>query len=464
MKDLLNDVIARQDGWVELRYHRKEQNTFEVRKGRVDVSQSRNRAGVGVRVLQNGCWGFAATDDLTRDGIARAVDRAKACARQLEEVQGNRVPALGPAQLASGDVVLEGYEQLRKMSLADKLAMTVDFGSKVAATSNKIQSTTARYNEMFEDKVIVTTDGARASMKLSRSEFGLTAIAEREGQQATGRNSFGVTGDWKCLFNHPRAENLVERTGKTAVDLLTAPHVEGGKHTVILGPAMVGILSHEAIGHTVEADFVQSGSVAAGKVGQRVAADLVTLCDSGVSEYEPFAGGSIPFDDEGVPAGRTVVIENGILKNYLHNRESAARFGVAPTGNARAWEYADEPLIRMRNTYIAPGTQTLDEIIASTKRGYLIEVPGSGQADATGEFMFGAAYAVEIVDGKPGRILRELTISGIAFDVLKTVDAVSREFRWDLGAGYCGKGQPAKVDAGGPYIRCQLTLGGRRSQ
>ncbi|OHB76935.1 MAG: Zn-dependent protease [Planctomycetes bacterium RBG_16_59_8] len=463
MKDLLKDVAARQGGWLELRYHRKAQNTFDVRKGRVDVSNSRTRAGVGVRVLIDGSWGFAATDDLSRVGIEKALESARACARQLRAVQKERVPALPPVAGVEREVVVEGYRELERMPLADKLARTVDLGAKVAATSSMIQSTTSRYNEIFEEKVIVTTDGACVSMKLARAEFGLSAVAEKDGQQAVGRNNFGVTGDWTCLFNHPRAENLVEKTGKTAVDLLSAPHVDGGKHTVILGPAMVGILSHEAIGHTVEADFVQSGSVAAGKIGQRVGSDLVTLCDSGRSEHAPFAGGSIPFDDEGVPTGNTVIIKNGLLSSYLHNRESAARFGVEPTGNARAWEYADEPLIRMRNTYIAPGTQSLEEIIASTKEGYLIEVPGSGQADATGEFMFGAGYAVEIRDGKLGAIRRELTISGVAFDVLQTVDAVSREFRWDLGSGYCGKGQLAKVDAGGPYIRCRLPLGGRKS-
>jgi TldD protein len=174
------------------------------------------------------------------------------------------------------------------------------------------------------------------------------------------------------------------------------------------------------------------------------------------------AGGEMPFDDEGIPVQDTVVIENGILKSYLHNRESAAEFGVAPTGNGRAWLYKDEPLIRMRNTYLRPGTTPLEEMIASTREGYLIVGAGSGQADATGEFMFGSSYAVEIKDGKLGRKLREATISGVAFDVLQTIDAVSTEFRWDLGSGYCGKWQPAKVDAGGPYVRCRLTLGGRQ--
>jgi TldD protein len=165
-------------------------------------------------------------------------------------------------------------------------------------------------------------------------------------------------------------------------------------------------------------------------------------------------------DDEGVPAATTTIIKDGVLNSYLHNRESAALYGVEPTGNARAWLYNDEPLIRMRNTYIQPGHQSLEQIIADTSDGYLVDCPLGGQADATGEFMFGAQKVVRIENGKLTQMYRGATISGQAFDVLSTVDAVSTEFRLDLGSGYCGKGQPAKVDAGGPYIRCKAVIGG----
>ena len=151
-----------------------------------------------------------------------------------------------------------------------------------------------------------------------------------------------------------------------------------------------------------------------------------------------------------------------MLKSYLHNRESAANMGVAPTGNARAWEYSDQPLIRMRNTYIEPGERELEEMIDSTEDGYLLDGPRNGQADATGEFTFGVVSARRIRNGKLGELVRGVTVTGGAFDVLRSVDAVSREFQWDLGSGHCGKGQPAKVDAGGPYIRCRALLGGEQ--
>ena len=251
-------------------------------------------------------------------------------------------------------------------------------------------------------------------------------------------------------------------TAKIAVDLLAAKYPEGGQKTVILSPAVVGLLCHEAIGHTVEADFVKAGSVAQGKIGQRVASDLVTMADSGNETIAGYAVGNLPFDDEGVETENTVIIDKGILRSYLHTRETAAEFGVQPKGNARAWLFNDEPLIRMRNTYLMPGTRHLADMIAEVDDGYLVEGAGSGQADANGEFMFGTGYVYRIKDGKKTELLREATLSGIAFDVLKTVDAVSQEFLWDLGTGYCGKGQAAKVDAGGPYVRCKITVGGEQ--
>ncbi|RMD82280.1 MAG: TldD/PmbA family protein, partial [Candidatus Dadabacteria bacterium] len=280
---------------------------------------------------------------------------------------------------------------------------------------------------------------------------------------ATGFEAVGTTGGWQCLFRSGSGEVFAEKAARKAVELLSAKPPEGGRATVILAPSIVGLLVHEAIGHTVEADFVQAGSVAAGKLGQRVASELVTLCDSGASEFVDGAGGTIPVDDEGVVAQRTTIIDHGILVSYLHNRESAARFGVAPTGNARAWEYSDQPLIRMRNTYLEPGETPLEEMIATTRDGYLLDGPRNGQADSTGEFMFGVQEARRIRNGKLGELVRGVTISGIAFEVMQTVDAVSNTFAWELGSGYCGKGQPAKVDAGGPYIRCQVLLGGEQS-
>jgi TldD protein len=464
MRELLRDLAREGSGYVELRYHDRLTQSVRVQQGKVEVGEVKRRRGVGVRVLEGGTFGFASTSRTDRDAIRRAIDRARAAARGSRPFRREQVPGLAPAELAQGDFVDPAFAALAARPLEEKVGLAVQMEERTRQGAGPVRSATCRYTEIFEEKAIATSDGADALVRLVRPEFLVNAVAERDGEMQTASESLGATGGWDCLFRFEQPEQVAAKAARNATDLLAAGYPEGGRATVILSPALVGLLAHEAIGHTVEADFVLSGSVAKGKIGQRVASERVTLVDSGASEHYEGAGGTLPVDDEGVRTARTTIIRDGILVSYLHNRESAARFGVAPTGSARAWEFADPPLIRMRNTYVEPGTASLEEMIAGVKDGYLLEGPRGGQADATGEFMFGVQEARRIHDGRVGDLVRGVTISGIAFDVLQTVDAVSREFRWDLGAGYCGKGQPAKVDAGGPWLRCEVVLGGRQAE
>ena len=462
MKATLEQLVQGDPGFVELRWHRRTSHSFMAQKGRVDVANHAVTEGVGVRVLEQGAWGFAATADVRPEAIRRAIAEARANAQALAVARGPSKLELPRERLCRGDFEGPGFRALRDMAIGDKLGQIVRLERELARASSAMHTARARYNEIIEEKAIVTSDGASCSLAVAQPEMSLTAIAEKDGQRATGQRGAGVSGDWQCLFQHPSLAHAVEETAKIAVDLLAAKYPEGGKKTVILAPAVVGLLCHEAIGHTVEADFVKSGSIAQGKIGQRVASDLVTMADSGAETIAGYAVGNLPFDDEGVLTENTVIIDRGMLHSYLHNRETAKEFGVAPTGNARAWLFNDEPIIRMRNTYLLPGERLLADMISEVDDGYLVEGAGSGQADANGEFMFGTGYVWRLKGGKQVELLREATLSGIAFDVLKTVDAVSREFLWDLGTGYCGKGQAAKVDAGGPYVRCQITVGGRQ--
>ena len=463
MKDLLKEIADRQQGYVELRWHRRVHNSLMAQKGRVDIANHSITEGVGIRALIDGAWGFAATADTSRAAIERALAQAQANAKMLAAARGkSRQVSLRNGKLSTIDFIGPGYKELTTMPLADKLGEIIRYEQELAKSSSAMHTARCRYSEYFEEKAIVTSDGAHCTLKIVQPEFRLSAIAEKDGQRSTSTKGAGVSGGWKCLYDHPNLQNAVEETAKLAVDLLTAKYPEGGQKTVVLAPSVVGLLCHEAIGHTVEADFVKAGSVAKGKIGQRVASDLVTLADTGCETIAGYAVGNLPFDDEGVETENTVIIKDGILNSYLHNRETAAEFNVAPTGNSRAWLFNDEPLIRMRNTYMMPGKDKLADMLAGIEDGYLVEGEGSGQADSNGEFMFGAGHVWKIANGKKVELLREATLSGIAFDVLKTVDAVSEEFHWDLGTGHCGKGQPAKVDAGGPYIRCKITVGGRQ--
>jgi TldD protein len=464
MKQILEHLIAKQQGYVELRWHKRVSNSFLATKGRVDVANHSMTEGVGVRALINGAWGFAATSDVSEAAIARAIEQAKQNAMLLSKVRvGVHATQMKQGRLCTKDFTGEGFHELQSMPISDKLSKVIELEHQLAKASSRMHTARARYTEYIEEKAIVTSDGARCSLQIAQPEISLSAIAEKDGQRSTGGKGAGVSGGWSCLFRHPTLDHVVEDIAKTTVDLLDAKYPDGGRKKVILAPAVVGLLCHEAIGHTVEADFVKAGSIAAGKIGQVVASPLVTLADSGAEKIAGYAVGNLPFDDEGVETENTIIIKEGKLNSYLHNRETAAEFGVNPTGNARAWLFSDEPLIRMRNTYITPGQSRLADMISSMDDGYLIEGAGSGQADSNGEFMFGCSHVWEIKNGKKTNLLREATLSGIAFDVLKTVDAVSSEFQWDLGTGHCGKGQPAKVDAGGPYVRCEINVGGRQS-
>ena len=220
------------------------------------------------------------------------------------------------------------------------------------------------------------------------------------------------------------------------------------------------MLSHEAVGHTVEADLVIGGSVAGHCLNKQVASELVTLTDFANTAFGKRCPLPVFVDDEGTPARDVTLIKDGILVGYMNNRESAARFGMEPCGNARAWLFSDEPLIRMRNTAVLPGKDKLEDMIASIDDGYYLFDTNNGQADLTGEFMFGVTMGYEIKKGKLGKAILDTTVTGIAFDMLKTVDMISDKVYWNS-SGFCGKKQPIPVGLGGPELRCKIMIGGR---
>ena len=252
----------------------------------------------------------------------------------------------------------------------------------------------------------------------------------------------------------------IEALYKKLKDKTEGVYAEAGYKQVVLGGMMGGMLAHEAVGHTVEADLVLGGSVAGPNLHKRVASELVSLTDFAHTYNGGLAPLPVFLDDEGIRATDAPLIENGILTGYMNNRETAQHFGVSPAGNARAWTFADEPLIRMRNTCILPGKNTLEELIASVDDGYYLIDSGNGQADLTGEFMFGVTCGYEIKHGKLGRALLDTTVSGVAFDMLKTVDMVSDTVEWSS-SGFCGKKQMIPVGMGGPHMRCMIMIGGR---
>ena len=462
MREVLKAIVGNATNWTELRVHDRRALQIAVRKGEVESAAFRKNAGVGVRVLVEGTWGFSSTDRLDTEGIRAAVGEATLSAELSAAGRREKIERLADCEMATGDFRTGDAAEVASHSTEEKTSLVVDTERRTRDLSASIRSAMCRYSELVDEKWIVSTDGADAHIEDTKLEFVVSAVAGDGDDMQVGFQGVGVTGGWGELLAKWTPESLSDHAAKVAVDLLAAPYAPGGAATVVLNPELVGLLAHEAIGHTVEADFVLAGSAASGKIGQKVASDMVTLVDSGPALVgAESAGGVVLVDDEGVHAGRTVVIEEGVLKSYLHDRESAAAFGVEPTGNARAWQYDDQPIIRMRNTYLEPGASSYDDLIASVDDGFLLRGAGSGQADSNAEFMFGVHEAYEIKKGKVGRLMRGATISGDAFEVLKSIDMLSSDFEWAIGNGHCGKGQPAKVDGGGPYVRCRLLVGGR---
>ncbi|HIE22840.1 MAG TPA: TldD/PmbA family protein, partial [Candidatus Korarchaeota archaeon] len=230
----------------------------------------------------------------------------------------------------------------------------------------------------------------------------------------------------------------------------------GGRFPAVIGTNIVGVLAHEALGHLCEADLTLAGSVIMGKLGQKIASEEVTIYDDALME-EGF--GYIKYDDEGVPGRKTVLIEKGVLVGLMHDRETAAKMGVEPTGNARAQDFRVPPIIRMRNTCFERGDYSFEELLDGIKFGYYLEAFRGGQANLDGTFTVGVQSAFEIVNGEIGEPVRNLGISGNTLETLMMVDACGKDF--GLECGRCGKGQSAFISSGGPHLRVkEITIGG----
>ncbi len=451
---------AKDTKYVEIRYQSRTTNEVNFSNGELERIRTIQNSGCGIRVLVDGCWGFSSTNLLSKNGLNDSLYEAIAVAKLLAETKKNKVEGLASSKLAKGLFKTKIRGDLSSIDIENKVRITKEAEEEARKYSPVIKFASCVYREMLDHKLIVNSDGAEVEIYDSKPEFNVTTVARKENESVTTSEGIGITGGWQDLFSEKDHIDYANLASEKATKLLEAKRVTGERTTIILDPGMVGLISHEAIGHMVEADFVLSGSIVKDKIGTKVASNLITMVDSGQPDIGSNAAGTIMVDDEGVIAQRSVIIQAGILKSFLHNRETALIFDAPPTGNARSFEYDDDLLIRMRNTFIEPGCDKLDDMIKETKHGYLIKGARNGQADANGEFMFGSQEAYLIERGELKELLRGTSISGSAFDVLQSVDMVGKDFRFDIGTGYCGKFQPAKVDGGGPHIRCNAIIGG----
>jgi TldD protein len=457
MRDLVKLAIDNRPNGVhvEARYHQRKRIEVRANKGQLQRAIVDDFAGIGIRVLVNGAWGFASTSELNNKAVLETLKNAVAAAKNLAPKMKEKI-VLAPIKPVTGTFKSIGKDPLANYSIEDRVKLVMDIDKSVREKDEKIKGSMVFLREPSNHRIIMNSDGTDVELFDSRPDFYVQATASEAGKIMPYMDSVGHCGGWE-LFKKSPPEEMATRAVETAIKLLDAPLAKGGKHIVVMEPSVVGIICHEAIGHTVESDFVMAGSAVKGKIGKKVASDHVTMIDTGEQEY---AAGWLAVDDAGVKSQRTTVIEKGILKSYLHSRFSANHYGVEPTGSERAWEYNDEPLIRMRNTYLEPGDFTKEELIEGVDFGYLCVEPGGGQADSSAEFMFAITEAYEIVKGEIGKLVKNVTLTGNAFEVLEAVDGVANNWKLDMGNGHCGKWQPAKVDGGGGTTRAKALVSG----
>lgn len=444
--------------YTELRAQENRNTAINCVKGSISSNSRSDMSGISARVYKDGSWGFASSPDLADDSIKAVLRAASANAAFLDSRERKGKPPLAGAAASSENTFYTSGKNLTQRQLVE---FVEEIDDHVARKYPGLSSRVVTLSCLEMEKTLLTSDGSFSHSMIPRSIVRVGMTIEKDGKPVELASTHGGLGQFEDVFKSPSSTyETIETQYGHLVKKSEGVFADAGTKTCVFDAELAGILAHEAIGHTTEADLVMGGSVAGPLLGKEAASPLVTLVDFANSALGKTCPVPVYIDDEGTRAKDAVIIENGVLKGYMHNKESAARFGAPPTGNARAYQFSDEPLIRMRNTAILPGTSKIADMIASVDDGYYLMKPSNGQADSTSEFMFGVTLGYEIKGGKLGRAIRDTTISGVAFDLLRSVTMVSDDMKWSC-AGMCGKKQPIPVGMGGPAIKCTVSIGGR---
>lgn len=458
IKNDLNKYQEQLKAYTELRLQENRNTSYMLMNGNLVRNESTTTSGVSARVYLNGYFGFASSPVISDEAIANVVRKAEKNAEFLAD---------------KSDVKKEPFKavvaEMEKDFSTEKdrwsEEMLIDYLKEVDGyIDSKYPDLTSRMvvlNSLDMEKNLLTSDGSKSYLNWPRTVMYIELSTSKDDEPCEMYEVLGGRGHFEDLFEKPEdVFGDIDNLHKELMKKNEGVTPTSGYHDVILDADLAGILAHEALGHTVEADLVRNGSIAGDYMDKKVASDLITLVDFAHSYNNEILPVPIFIDDEGTKSEDAVIIEDGILRSFMHNKDSAEAFDMKNTGNARAWQYSDEPLIRMRNTCIIPGKSKLDEMIASIEDGYYFTKTNNGQADTTGEFMFGVSAGYEIKNGKLGKAIKNTTISGRAFDVLSSVTMVSDDMKWSAG-GMCGKKQPIPTGMGGPAIKCKINVGGK---
>jgi TldD protein len=418
-----------------------------------DLSSGRDR-GAGIRVVAGDTTGFAHTSDLSEAGLLAAAQAAAAAAAaggggtRVAELRHRSAPRPNDLRILPEDVAKSDKVEL--LGRADEAARSA---------GSHISQVTVRYGDTRRRILVANTDGLLADDDQVRTSFSVACVANGDTGLQTGRESVGRTVGFE-LFDAVDVEDLARRAARRAITKLQAVPAPSGAMPVVIGKGGGGVLFHEACGHGLEADLVaKKASVFAGRRGEQVASPLVTLIDDGTMPEE---WGCFAIDDEGRPAQRNVLIEDGILTDYMWDHLRARREGWRSSGNGRRQSYQHLPMVRMTNTYMGNGDDDPDDIVAATERGVFVAHLGGGQVNtATGDFVFGMTEAYLIEDGRLTAPIRDGNLIGNGPEVLTRIDMLGNDFEMG-GPGTCGKdGQGVPVGDGTPTLRvASLTVGG----
>jgi TldD protein len=450
-----NNLVGRvDDADIYLEYRVNEELVLEenvVKKASRHVSQ-----GAGVRALSETRTGYAHTDDISLSNLEEAARQARAIADRASTSGTLAVPGRGPAHdlyTLSESPIVTALE--RKLDLLRK----VDAAARAA--DPRVSQVIASVSSEEVVMLIATASGWTIGDVRPLTRLNVTVIAEENGKREIGSWGGGGRVPFDYFLEAERWQRFGAEAARQAILKLRAVDAPAGAMTVVLGPGWPGILLHEAIGHGLEGDFNRKGvSAFAGRLGQKVASELVTVVDDGTI---PNRRGSLNVDDEGTPTGRTVLIDKGVLTGYMQDRLNSRLMKMTPTGNGRRESFAHPPMPRMTNTFMLAGQEDPGDILRSVERGLYAVAFGGGQVDITsGKFVFSASEAYLIENGKVTAPVKGATLIGNGPDALTRVSRVGHDLQLDEGVGTCGKeGQSVPVGVGLPTIRIDgMTVGG----
>lgn len=454
MRDRLAAALrASRADYTEIRVERTWATGVSFRGRRLETATASEDVGGCVRVLSRGRgWGVAAFTSL--DQLPAMIDRACDLSQAIVLDEPIRLADAAPQ---TAEVLLDLDGDVRGVSLADKTRLIEAYNGEMLAVSGAITDTIANYHDAVTEYWYVNSEGT--SLHELRPEVTLsgTALARKNGTIEKGLESIGLKKGWNSV------QHLGEgfrKAAERAAQLLEAPTVRGGNYPVILDPEMAGVFIHEAFGHLSEADFVYENPQAREMMtlGRRFGREVLNVGDNGAA---PGLRGTMPFDDEGVPTRDSVLIKEGVLVGRLHSRETAARMGERPTGNARALSFRHPPIVRMTNTYIGNGQGTFDDLIKDVTLGVYACSAFGGQTMLE-SFSFTAAYGYMIRDGHVAELVKDVVLAGNLFQTLDRIERIAGDFQWNQVGGGCGKAGQAylAVTEGAPHVRIEEALVG----